>query len=199
MQSDPRVNSPVELSTLPQLQRGNFLKQFWLTNLEVFQRDTLALVGLIIMIVLIIVAVFAPAIAPYDPLDPIVGDDGLWLSNKKPSQEFLLGTTNLGRDVFSQLVYGTRPALVVGFTAAVGVAAATQAGQNLLERLLALPYDHPDLRASGQALLDGTMPPAINIKWRVTEAVGAKTIRAEITWKTGGRRNRMEMTAVKRR
>ena len=39
-----------------------------------------------------------------------------------PGAEFLLGTTNLGRDIYSQLVYGTRSALAVGLTAAVIVA-----------------------------------------------------------------------------
>ena len=46
-----------------------------------------------------------------------------WLSNQPPSAQFLLGTTNMGRDIFSQLVYGARPAIIVGFSAALMVSA----------------------------------------------------------------------------
>lgn len=95
--------------------------QLWQTNLEVFQRDRFALVGLFIFIAFFIIAVFAPVIAPYDPLE-VVEKDGIWLSNEKPSPEFLLGTTNVGRDIFSQLVHGSRSALLVGFSAATIVA-----------------------------------------------------------------------------
>lgn len=95
--------------------------QLWQTNLEVFQRDRFALVGLIIFIFFFIVAVLAPVIAPYDPLE-VVEKDGIWMSNEKPSPEFLLGTTNVGRDIFSQLVHGSRSALLVGFSAAAIVA-----------------------------------------------------------------------------
>ena len=95
--------------------------QLWKTNLEVFQRDRLALIGLIIFIVFILIAVFAPIIAPYDPLE-VISEDGIWLSNKKPSDQFRLGTTNIGRDIFSQLVHGSRAALLVGFSAAAAVA-----------------------------------------------------------------------------
>lgn len=95
--------------------------QLWKTNLEVFQRDRLALIGLIIFFLFFLVAVFAPLIAPYDPLQ-VIEVDGIWLSNKKPSSEFPLGTTNVARDIFSQLVHGSRTALLVGFSAAAAVA-----------------------------------------------------------------------------
>ena len=100
--------------------KDTFLAQFARTNLEVFQRDRLALTGLIILVFFILVAVFAPLIAPYDPLE-VIQKDGIWLANEKPSPAYLLGTTNLGRDIFSQLVFGSRAALMVGFSAAVAV------------------------------------------------------------------------------
>jgi peptide/nickel transport system permease protein len=113
----------IEQAALPVYagQKDNFLTQFARTNLEVFQRDRLALVGVIILAFFILVAIFAPVIAPYDPLE-VIQEDGIWLSNEKPSAEFPLGTTNLGRDIFSQLVFGSRAALLVGFSAAVAVA-----------------------------------------------------------------------------
>lgn len=103
-----------------QARKSSFLNQFLQTNLEVFQRDRLALTGLIILLFFVVVALFAPIIAPYDPLE-VIQKDGLWLANEKPSLTYPLGTTNLGRDIFSQLVYGSRAALLVGFSAAVAV------------------------------------------------------------------------------
>ena len=95
--------------------------QLWKTNLEVFQRDRLALIGLMIFAVFFLIAVFAPLIAPFDPLE-VIEEDGIWLANKKPGERFLLGTTNVGRDIFSQLIHGSRSALLVGFSAAAAVA-----------------------------------------------------------------------------
>ena len=97
-------------------------RQLWKTNLEVFQRDRLALIGLMIFAVFFLIAVFAPLIAPFDPLE-VIEEDGIWLANKKPGERFLLGTTNVGRDIFSQLIHGSRSALLVGFSAAAAVAA----------------------------------------------------------------------------
>ena len=65
-----------------------------------------------------LVALFADVLAPYDPTDILFTADGQLAASLPPSAEHLLGTTNLGRDVFSQLVLGARPSLVVGITAA---------------------------------------------------------------------------------
>lgn len=84
----------------------NFLKQ-----------DKFCMAGAIIYLVLIILAIFAPVIAPYNPHE-MLKENGKLLFNLPPSKEHLLGTTNMGRDIFSQLIYGIQPALVVGFMAA---------------------------------------------------------------------------------
>ena len=70
--------------------------------------------GLIILGVFVLVAIFAPLIAPYDPTAQHL-DHTL----EPPSWQFLLGTTHIGEDVFSQLVYGTRGVLIVGFLATI--------------------------------------------------------------------------------
>jgi peptide/nickel transport system permease protein len=106
--------------SLPQVRRESSLVQFLRLNMEVFQRDRLALMGLIIFIFFFLVAIFAPLVAPHSPLE-VIQQDGVWLANEKPSDLYKLGTTNLGRDIFSQLVYGSRPALLVGFSAAIAV------------------------------------------------------------------------------
>jgi peptide/nickel transport system permease protein len=129
MQQDFSVREAVHSKQKIEFKQGSTLTQLWETNLEVFQRDRLALIGLIIFVFFFLVALFAPLIAPYDPLE-VVEIDGIWLSNEKPffmeDEEqpvlLILGTTNVGRDIFSQLVYGSRTALLVGFSAALAVA-----------------------------------------------------------------------------
>lgn len=88
--------------------------------LSFFRQDKFALFGALIYLFFISVAVLAPLLAPYDPHE-MVKVNGKIAFNKEPEKPFLLGTTNMGRDIFSQLVYGTRPALTVGFAAALFV------------------------------------------------------------------------------
>ncbi len=78
--------------------------------------DYLALSGGIIVLILFFVAIFAPLIAPYDP--SVIDTKNLLAA---PSLSHLCGTDDLGRDVFSRMVYGSRISLTVGFVA-VGIA-----------------------------------------------------------------------------
>ena len=100
---------------------NNPLAEIISASREVFRRDRLALVGALLYAFFISLALLAPLIAPFGPLE-VVQEDGLWLANEEPSLRFPLGTTNLGRDIFSQLIYGARTALLVGFSAAIAVA-----------------------------------------------------------------------------
>jgi len=67
------------------------------------------MVGLVIITILIIMAILAPVIAPY-------GFDDQNISNafQYPSLTHLMGTDNLGRDIFSRIVYGSRISLRLG-------------------------------------------------------------------------------------
>ncbi|MDQ3412608.1 MAG: ABC transporter permease [Chloroflexota bacterium] len=87
----------------------------------ILRRDRFALVGVVIYILFIFMAIFGPALAPHDP-QMVMEDDGIWLTNQPPSAQFPLGTTNVGRDILSQLIHGARPALMVGLSAAFMVA-----------------------------------------------------------------------------
>ena len=87
----------------------------------ILRRDRFALTGVVIYVVFIFMAIFGPALAPHDP-QAVMENEGIWLTNQPPSAEFPLGTTNVGRDIFSQLIYGARPALTVGLSAAFMVA-----------------------------------------------------------------------------
>lgn len=100
---------------------GSWIGRVLGPTLQILRRDRFALAGVIIYVVIFLVAILAPVIAPYNP-QAVLTVDGQWLTNQKPSSDFLLGTTNVARDIFSQLVYGARPALLVGFSAAFCVA-----------------------------------------------------------------------------
>lgn len=76
-----------------------------------FMRHKLAVVSTIFLAVVILGAIFAPVLAPYDP-NKVVGG-----FSDPPSAKFLLGTDQVGRDVFSRLFYATRVSLLVGFAA----------------------------------------------------------------------------------
>jgi peptide/nickel transport system permease protein len=80
-------------------------------------RDRLAVLGIIILLLLILTAVFAPLIAPFDPYEMNLG------GNLKPPgvDGHLLGTDELGRDILSRLIYGSRISLTVGLIV-VGIA-----------------------------------------------------------------------------
>lgn len=75
-------------------------------------RDKRALVGLIFIIVLVLVAIFADFLAPY----PMTQQD-LSQALQKPSMTHFFGTDELGRDVFSRILFGTRISLTIGVSA----------------------------------------------------------------------------------
>ncbi len=85
-------------------------------------RDPFAFTGLAIYALFVLVALFAPLLASNPPLEIVFTKAGRLAANLPPSAEFPLGTTNLGRDIYAQLVFGTRSALAVGLSAAIVVA-----------------------------------------------------------------------------
>ncbi|NOZ29941.1 MAG: ABC transporter permease [Chloroflexi bacterium] len=92
-----------------------------------FARNRLALLGTLIIALLLISALLAPVIAPYDPIKTNIRD-----RLQGPSAAHLFGTDDLGRDIFSRVLYGTRISLKVGL---ISVSIATSIG--LLLGLLA--------------------------------------------------------------
>ena len=88
-------------------------KRSLIDNLKRFaRRKPLGAISAVVLILLALVALFAPLIAPYDPIEQIPGARLL-----APSWDHLMGTDNLGRDVFSRVIYGARISLQVGFIA----------------------------------------------------------------------------------
>ena len=94
--------------------------------LKLILRDKAGLFGVVLFGFIIAVAVLAPYVAPHDPVQqnlrisrqpPAWHQDGSW--------EYPLGTDNLGRDMLSRIIYGTRVSLTVGF---LGVLIASSIG-----------------------------------------------------------------------
>lgn len=90
----------------------------WQLTWRRLRKHKLAMVSLTVMALLIIMAVFAPVIAPYDPISQPRGANLRAMYFQPPSGEHWLGTDDLGRDVLSRLIYGSRVSLLVGFLAA---------------------------------------------------------------------------------
>jgi len=85
--------------------------------LEVLKRLTrskTAMIGLIIFIILVIIAIIGPMIAPYDYAEMVVSE-----KNQLPSAVHILGTDDVGRDILSRLLVGTRYTLLLGLGACV--------------------------------------------------------------------------------
>ena len=80
---------------------------------SIYKRNKSGLLGLAILLFFIFTAVFAPFLAPYNPYKrvdrPLIA----------PSRRYLLGTNDIGQDIFSELIYGTRVSLTIGFLAAI--------------------------------------------------------------------------------
>jgi peptide/nickel transport system permease protein len=125
-----------------------------LEPIKKFFLSPMGAIGSLMLLSVVALAVFAPVIAPYDPYErvQVTPDDIL----TPPDAAHPLGRDDAGKDVFSQLVYGARVSLTVGFTAsfmsmiigtAVGVTAGYFGGRigNLLMRIVDFLMVIPDL------------------------------------------------------
>ena len=114
-------------------------------------RARLAPFGAAVMLLAITVALLAPVVAPYNPLKQNLNN-----TLARPDWTHLMGTDNVGRDVFSRMVYGTRVSLVAGFGSVViavlvggllGLLAgyAGGRGENLVMRMMDAVLSFPPL------------------------------------------------------
>lgn len=126
------------------------IKHIWNT----FRRKPMAILGMIMLFTVVFMAVFAPLLAPYDPDERVMAQPEDILA--PPDAEHLLGRDDAGKDVFSQLIYGARVSLLVGFVSsfvsmfigtAVGLIAGYYGGKisNALMRFVDFLMVIPDL------------------------------------------------------
>src|SRR5438309_292784 len=95
---------PLAVAAPRQRARGN-LARAWVQ----MRRNRPALLGLVVVAALVFSAIFAPLLAPYNPY--FVALD---IRLQPPGGAHILGTDELGRDILSRLILGTRVALWVG-------------------------------------------------------------------------------------
>ena len=98
------------LEEIDQEPRGTTLKREILVTLR---KNKMASFGLIVIAILVLVAIFAPVIAPYKNAVGFYPEEIL----KPPSVEHMMGTDDLGRDIFARIVWGSRVSVEVGILA----------------------------------------------------------------------------------
>jgi peptide/nickel transport system permease protein len=81
----------------------------WLEAWRRLLKSKIGIAGLAIIIFLLLVAIFAPFLAPYEP-----NAQNIISRYEAPSSEHLLGTDEMGRDILSRIIYGSRISLQVG-------------------------------------------------------------------------------------
>jgi peptide/nickel transport system permease protein len=86
-----------------------------------FKRDTVAMTSFAIFFTLVVVSFLAPVIAPYNPYDTATIDimeseiPPAWMD--EGDSKYMLGTDNMGRDLFSTMLYGLRTSVIIGIGA----------------------------------------------------------------------------------
>ncbi len=78
-------------------------------------RSPLVIFGLVVVLIVVVLAVFAPQLAPYNP-----SKINFSAVTAPPSSSHLLGTDDVGRDILSRIIYGSRIDLLVGFLTILG-------------------------------------------------------------------------------
>jgi peptide/nickel transport system permease protein len=83
------------------------------------RRDPVAIIGAVIVVVFLVVAAFAPLLAPKDPITQYLLSEIRPGLIPGPQEGFPLGVDNLGRDLLSRLIYGSRQSLMIGVVSTV--------------------------------------------------------------------------------
>lgn len=84
-------------------------QSFWGNALQRFRKDKKALISLYILLAIIIGCVFVPIISPYSMVQTETSNEVI--RDKAPNAEHILGTDDLGRDIFTRLFYAGRVSL----------------------------------------------------------------------------------------
>ena len=169
--------------TLPEIRRQRSL---WGDALRKLVRNRLAVLGLAITGVLIFGALFGPALAPYS-----YTQQHLLRTAELPSADFWFGTDEIGRDMFSRILYGARTAVMVAAISTlisvvlgmvIGAAAGYGGGwiDSVILRVTDITMSMPSILLA--ALIAATVKqPVINWAKSVHEQTGFPLF-ADVTW-----------------
>src|SRR5215213_6993287 len=140
-------------------------ESLWRQATRAFFRQRSAVIGLTIIVALVLIALFAPLIAPFDPVQVLIGVENVQkraapcihvLGCPADQPQHIMGTDGNVREQFSRIVYGTRVSLyvgfiTVGFAIVVGILLGAIAGyvggwlDNLIMRILDVLLAFPSL------------------------------------------------------
>ncbi len=109
--TEPKTIGSLTALQIKQMERDS-TRQNWGRSWYKFSRNPLSIVGLVTVIVLILMAIFAPFVTPYPKHAAAFTD----FAHAKvvPNATYILGTDQIGRDIFTRIVFGLRSSLLMG-------------------------------------------------------------------------------------
>ncbi len=120
MAEETRKNNPNAVEDISMYKKQSQFVQAW----DRLRKNKVAIAGLVILVILILGGVFAEQLAPYG-----YDDQDVMRRFTAPCREFPFGTDNLGRCIYSRILYGARISLLIGFVATgMGAVAGTILG-----------------------------------------------------------------------
>ena len=134
------------MSEQVQLDKKKSMKE---EKIRAFMKNKLAVAGAVLLLTMIVLAALSPIIAPYG-----FDEQNYEIARQTPSLQHLAGTDELGRDIFSRILYGGRVSLTIGiisvgigliFGGSLGVIAAYYGGvtetviMRVIDVLMAIP------------------------------------------------------------
>lgn len=138
-------------------------RSLWIDAWRRLRRNRASVASLFIIVCFVLIAIFAPLLAPHNPVTQESSNNmrqPVWVQDDTASRngqsEHLFGTDQLGRDILSQLIYGARVSMIIGFIPQtviliIGVTLGLVSGfaggrvDNLLMRFTDIVYAFPDL------------------------------------------------------
>jgi len=97
--------------SVAKLNRENTLEESITRKSRINSSTVTAFVGLLLIAGFVLTTLFADILSPYDPVERVARPF------QRPSEEHWLGTNDIGQDILSELIFGTRISLAVGVTA----------------------------------------------------------------------------------
>jgi ABC-type dipeptide/oligopeptide/nickel transport system permease subunit len=156
--------------------------------LKRFARNKRAVIGAILLLSFSLMAIFAPLIAPYE-----ADEQNIVARLSEPNSQYIMGTDQLGRDIFSRAVYSTRISMPIGIFAmlvavTVGVSVGLTAGffggpvDNILMRLTDMLLAFPTffLLLTVTTLFGRTLPVLILMLGSTSWGVVARVVRGQV-------------------
>ncbi len=195
-QAPSPASASASASPPPRAHHSQSLAALFSANLR---QDRLALTGVVLLTFFLVVGIFAESLAPHGPRERHYDDAGRIRRLEPPSLAHPFGTTDVGRDIFSQVILGTRTALIVGFLAAllvtlvgavVGIVAGYYGGwpDAVLMRIVDFFYAIPFIPFA--IVLAAILQPSI---WNIILAVSL------LTWRTVARIVRSQVLSIAQR